>query len=235
MQIKKFLLALCILVMVPAVVGAENKYYLGEKIRGYKQAEFALLTGDDVNFRKAPFNGQVIDCLPHHTLMRILERQGEWLKVEIGGTEGYVAAAYAGNGCKDELVPDDFTGSLANLGNEFDADKAANALGKPVRKYRDKETKRDMYDYGKFVIGVRRHKVESIAIKDPQFITMRGVSIGDSNGRAVGQYGMPDGIVYADDCIEYEYRLGGEAASRFVIGVDKNNLVKMFVMELLDD
>lgn len=235
MQFKKFLLTLCILLMAPAMADAENKYYLGDELKGYKQADFALLTGDDVNFRKAPVNGQVIDCLPHHTLMRVLEQQGDWLKVEIGGTEGYVAAAFVGKGCKDTLLPEDFTGAMANLGNKFDEDKAIEDIGKPVREYRDKKTKRDMYDYGKFVIGVRRHKVESIEIKDPQFITMRGVSIGDSNGRAIGQYGMPDGIVYADDCIEYEYRLGGEFASRFVIGVDKNNLVKMFSMEILDD
>lgn len=235
MKLKNFLLALCILLLVPAVAGAENQYYLGEKLKGYKQAEFVLLTGDDVNFRKAPVNGQVIKCLPHHTLMRVIERNGDWLKVDISGTEGYVAANFAGQGSRDQLISDDFTGVMADLGTKFDEARAKTELGKPQREYRDKETKRDMYDYGRVVLGVRHNKVASIEIKDSQFITMRGVSIGDSNGRAIGQYGMPDGVVYAKDCTEYEYRLNGEAPCRFVIGVDSNNAIKKFVMELLDD
>lgn len=235
MKLRNLLLALCILAMLPASVGAENKYYLDEKLKGYKEAEFLLLTGDDVNFRKAPVNGQVIKCLPHHTLVRVLERQGDWLKVDISGTEGYLSAAFVGAGSQDELTSEDFTGALADLGTKFD-EAAANArLGKPVKEYRDKKTKRDMYDYGKITLGIRHNKVASIEIRDTQFITMRGVSIGDSNGRAIGQYGMPDGVVYNHDCTEYEYRLSENEPCRFIIGVDSNNIIKKFVMELLDD
>lgn len=232
---KKIFIVLGLLMLLPALAGAENKYYLGEKLKGYKHAEFVLLTGDDVNFRQAPVDGKVIKCLPHHTLMRVVERNGEWLKVDISGTEGYISAAYAGAGSKDELTSEDFTGALADLGTAFDEKAAEDRLGKPAKKYRDKETKREMYDYGKIIIGIRRHKVESIEIRDAQFITMRGVSVGDSNGRAIGQYGMPDGVVYEADYIGYEYRLMENEPCRFVIGIDNNNIIQKFIMEMLDD
>lgn len=235
MLIKRIVISLFLLMFVPVLAAAEGRYYLNEKIRGYKEAEFVLLTGDDVNFRKAPVDGQVIKCLPHHTLMRVLERQGDWLKVDISGTEGYISGAFVGSGERDYLTSEDFTGAMTNLGVNFDEDKATAELGKPQKEYRDKETKRDIYDYGKVLLGIRHHKVESIEIRDPQFITMRGVSIGDSNGRAIGQYGMPDGVVYADDCTEYEYRFDSELPSRFVIGIDDNNVITKFVMESLDD
>lgn len=235
MLLKRIIISLCMLMLVPVLTSAEGRYYLNEKIKGYKEAEFLLLTGDDVNFRKAPVNGQVIKCLPHHTLMRVLERQGDWLKVDISGTEGYISAAFVGNGARDYLTSEDFTGALADLGVNFDEQKAAAELGSPLREYRDKKTKRDIYDYGKVLLGVRHKKVASIEVRDPQFITMRGVSVGDSNGRAIGQYGMPDGVVYADACTEYEYRLDGDLPCRFVIGVDDNNVINKFIMEVLDD
>lgn len=235
MLLKRIVLSLCLLILFPVLAAAEGKYYLHEKIRGYSQAEFLLLTGDDVNFRKAPVNGQVIKCLPHHTLMRVLERQGDWLKVEISGTEGYISAAYAGRGERDYLTSEDFTGAMADLGTIFDEGKAAAELGEPQKEYRDKKTKRDMYDYGNVLLGIRHKQVMSIEVRDPKFITMRGVSIGDSNGRAIGQYGMPDGIVYSNDCIEYEYRLDGDAPCRFIIGVNRDNVIQKFIMEQLDD
>lgn len=234
MFFKRIIILLSLLMLLPALASAEGKYYIDEKIKGYKEAEFLLLTGDDVNFRKAPVNGQVIKCLPHHTLMRVLERNGDWLKVDISGTEGYVSAAFAGAGSQDELTSEDFTGALADLGTKFDEQAAEAQLGKPVKVYRDKKTKQDMYDYGKITLGIRHHKVASIEIRDSKFITMRGVSVGDSNGRAIGQYGMPDGVVY-DDCTEYEYRLMDNEPCRFVIGIDSNNVIQKFVMELIDD
>lgn len=235
MLLKRAFISICLLLLLPALASAENRYYLHEKIRGYEEAEFLLLTGDDVNFRKAPVNGQVIKCLPHHTLMRVLERQGEWLKVDIGGTEGYIAAAYAGSGGKDELTGEDFTGALADLGTGFDEKRALAELGKPAKEYRDKKTKRDMYDYGKVRLGIRHNKVVSIEVLDPQFITMRGVSIGDSNGRAIGQYGMPDGVIYTANGMDYEYRLDGDLPCRFVIGFNDSNVINKFIMEALDD
>ena len=68
-----------------------------------------------------------------------------------------------------------------------------------------------------------------------QYITMRGVSIGDSAGRAVGQYGLPDAVVYAADNTTYEYfwQDDKEQQLRFALEVDKQSRVTAFILEKL--
>ena len=72
-------------------------------------------------------------------------------------------------------------------------------------------------------------------VVDPKYITMRGVSIGDSAGRAVGQYGLPDAVVYAADNTTYEYfwQDDKEQPLRFALEVDKQSRVTAFILEKL--
>lgn len=103
----------------------------------------------------------------------------------------------------------------------------------------DKKHKQIKYTYEGAVISVARKKqaVEAIRVVDPKYITMRGVSIGDSAGRAVGQYGLPDAVVYAADNTTYEYfwQDDKEQPLRFALEVDKQSRVTAFILEKLKE
>ena len=48
---------------------------------------------ESVNFRKAPgLNGALIAAYPVGTAVTVLQKAGDWCKVEIGGQQGYVSA-----------------------------------------------------------------------------------------------------------------------------------------------
>ena len=79
--------------------------------------------------------------------------------------------------------------------------------------------------------------MEAIRVVAPKYITMRGVSIGDSDGRAVGQYGLPDAVVYAADYTTYEYfwQDDKEQPLRCSLEIDKQSRVTAFILEKLKE
>ncbi len=114
--------------------------------------------------------------------------------------------------------------------------KAAEAyLGKLVKTSYDKKSKRLQYVYPSVVIGVdkRKRTVQSIIITDQLFVTMRAVSVGDSAGRAVGQYGIPDGVAYLKEGVLYEYNWqdAKKQKLRFAMLIDTQSKVKIILLE----
>lgn len=227
------MVCVCVLFMQSSVLAADAQYYTGEKIKGYAKGNFVVLDGDDINFRQSAENGAVLKVLPHHSLLRVEKQDGDWLQAESDGVEGYIYAPFTGAGTKDELTPEDFALGYAALGQRFDEQQAGEKLGKIYKMIGDKKTKFASYTYKYAVIKTTKQQITSICIFDPQYITMRGVSVGDSAGRAVGQYGLPDAVAYKNGFTFYEYFLQDDKKQtlRFAIGVDKDSRVVEFILE----
>lgn len=238
--IKKFAGALAVALLVAAngaLAAGQQSYYTGTKIKGYDKGSFVVLCGDDVNFRAAAETGRVLKVLPHHSLLRVLGQDGKWLQADSDGIRGYIYAAYTGAGSKDELTQEDFALGYAALGTRFDRQQAEDCLGTLQKETVDKKRKRTDYAYAGAVISVAKKKqlVQSIRVMDSKYITMRGVSVGDSAGRAVGQYGLPDAVVYDAQKTTYEY-LWQDAAGqelRFALEIGTDSSVQAIVLELL--
>lgn len=219
-------------------LAAERKaYYTDEAIKGYTEGSFVILKDDEVNFRQAPENGKIIKVLNSHSLLRIISNGGEWLQADSDGVEGYIYASLTGKGSKDELTDDDFIFESVALGTRFDEQKMEDKFGEAQSKSVNKKLKRINYIYNNAVIGVAKKKkiIESVTVKDMSYISMRGVSIGDSAGRAVGQYGLPDAVVYEAETTAYEYFWYNDCKQhlRFTLIIDKNSKVIAFGLELL--
>lgn len=215
-----------------AAAKEQEAFYTGEKIKGYDKGSFVVLEADDINFRSAADDGNVLKVLPHHSLLRVIRQSGDWLEAESDGVDGFIYAPYTVAGSRDELTQEDFALGYAALGQKFDEQKAEERLGAVKQEKIDKK-----YTFEGAVISVARKKqaVDAIRVVDPKYITMRGVSIGDSAGRAVGQYGLPDAVVYAADNTTYEYfwEDDKEQPLRFALEVDKQSRVTAFILEKL--
>lgn len=217
---------------------AKGLYYTDTKIKGYSKGAFVVLEGDDVNFRERAENGAVLKVLPRHSLLRAIKQQGDWLQAESDGIQGYVYAPFTGAGEHEPLTTEDFAVGYAALGEKFDEQQAQEKLGKVMKQVIDKKTKASSYTYKYVIIGTKKQKITSIRVFDPKYITMRGVSVGDNAARAVGQYGVPDAVVYGAGITGktiYEYFLPTENKKqrlRFALDVDKDSRVQAIILEL---
>lgn len=238
-MLKKYImgtaLAAAMFCSAAAAAGEAQDFYTGEKIKGCDAGTFLQMEGDDVNFRKAPGNGAVLRVLDRHTLLRVLDKQGDWYKVNADGTEGYVYAPFTSPGVKDALTTEDFSLGCGVLNSRFDKEKAEDVLGRELE-YK-KVKKLHMHRYKLYTLGVgRRSKlVEFIEVRDPAVITIRGISVGDSSARAVGQYGMPDSVSYREDETVYRYYISDDRNGfiRFSVLVDKNGKVSAMRLQKL--
>lgn len=231
------LAAALLLAAATALAAGQQAYYTGARLKGYDRADFVILQGDDVNFRAAAVNGSVLKVLPHHSLLRVLGQQGAWLKADSDGVSGYIYAPYTGAGTKDALTQEDFAVGYAALGTRFDRQRAEARLGALQQQTVDKKLKITDYVYANAIISVagRKQLVQGIRVTDSRYITMRGVSVGDSAGRAVGQYGLPDAVVYDTKKTTYEYLWQDDAGQnlRFALEVGTDSRVQAIVLEAL--
>ena len=231
-------LALALAFVLQGAALAAEAYYTDSKIKGYSEGSFVELKGDDVNFRERAKDGKVLKVLPRHSLLRAIKQQGDWLQAESDGMQGYVYAPFTGAGEHEPLTTEDFAVGYAALGEKFDEQQAQEKLGKVMKQVIDKKTKTSSYTYKYVIIGTRKQKITSIRVFDPKYITMRGVSVGDSAARAVGQYGVPDAVVYGAGITGktiYEYFLPTENKKqrlRFALDVDKDSRVQAIILEL---
>ena len=231
-------LALALAFVLQGAALAAEAYYTDSKIKGYSEGSFVELKGDDVNFRERAKDGKVLKVLPRHALLRVLKKQGEWLQAVSDGVQGFIYEPFTGTAEREELLTDDFSTGYAVLGEKFDEQQAQEKLGKVMKQVIDKKTKASSYTYKYVIIGTRKQKITSIRVFDPKYITMRGVSVGDSAARAVGQYGVPDAVVYGAGITGktiYEYFLPTENKKqrlRFALDVDKDSRVQAIILEL---
>lgn len=236
MAFKKFLVGLVLVFLVQGSALAAEQYYLEQKIKGYDKGDFVVLDADDINFREQPVDGRVLKVLPHHSLLRVLALDGDWLQAESDGVTGYIYAPFTSKGAKDELTQEDFAVGYAVLGERFEEKQAEAKLGAVQKTLPNKKLKRTDYVYATVTLGVTKKLLTSIKVTDPKYITMRGVSVGDSAGRAVGQYGVPDAVVYAKDVTTYKYLLpeNKKQLLRFALEIDAQSRVQAFVLERVE-
>ena len=236
MACKKFLAGLLLALLVQGSALAAEQYYVEQKIKGYDKGDFVVLDADDINFREQPVDGRVLKVLPHHSLLRVLAVKGDWLQAESDGATGYLYAPFTSKGAKDELTAEDFAVGYAALGERFEEKQAEARLGALQETLTNKKLKRTVYVYPNVTLGVTKRLLTSIRVTDPKYITMRGVSVGDSAGRAVGQYGLPDAVVYAKDVTTYEYFLQeeGKQQLRFALEINAQSRVQAFVLEKIE-
>lgn len=57
-----------------AAAEKQEAFYTGEKIKGYDKGSFVVLEEDDINFRSAAKDGNVLKVLPHHSLLRVIHQ-----------------------------------------------------------------------------------------------------------------------------------------------------------------
>lgn len=60
-----------------AAAEEQEAFYTGEKIKGYDKGSFVVLEEDDINFRSAAKDGNVLKVLPHHSLLRVIRQNGD--------------------------------------------------------------------------------------------------------------------------------------------------------------
>lgn len=117
----------------------QEAFYTGEKIKGYDKGSFVVLEADDINFRSAAEDGNVLKVLPHHSLLRVIRQSGDWLEAESDGVDGFIYAPYTVAGSRDELTQEDFALGYAALGQKFDEQKAEERLGAVKQEKIDKK------------------------------------------------------------------------------------------------
>lgn len=219
---------------------AKSLYYTDTKFKGYSKGDFVVLEGDDINFREQAENGKVLKVLPRHSLLRVLKQQGEWLQADSDGTQGYIYAPYTRTGVHEPLTIEDFAVGYAALGEKFDEHESEAKLGKLAKMTVNKKNEPLTCRYKYTELRLTKQKITSIRTCDPSYITMRGVSVGDSAGRAVGQYGLPDSVLYgvgASGKTIYEYFLPTENKKqhlRFALEIDSTSHVQGIILELVD-
>lgn len=151
---------------------------------------------DDVNFRSNPaVSNNIISCLPRHSLLRITKDEQPWAEAVWNGHKGYIATEYLTPAEAEPLLNDeDINFGEWKLDDVFVPENAA--LGKLLKE--GKEHGDYVYEYADVKISVNRkkHTITAMEGKSPLFATMRGVSNGDEAARVVGQYGMPNRVVY---------------------------------------
>lgn len=220
-------------VMLQSIGAAAEKLYCTDKVKGYDKGSFVIMQGDDVNLRKQPENGQVLRVLARHTLLRVLDKEQDWYKVSADGMEGYVYAPFTGECRKDMLTEEDFVLGYISLNNKFEQEQVEQSMGRCLGM--EKKDGRYYYTFNNLVIGVHKRKKNIVyyRISDPRIITMRGVSVGDSSARAIGQYGSPDTVIYEDAgvCYEYFFKDQKEDPYRFAIEINAEGLVKALIIE----
>ena len=91
-----------------AAAKEQEAFYTGEKIKGYDKGSFVVLEADDINFRSAAEDGNVLKVLPHHSLLHVIRQSGDWLEAESDGVDGFIYAPYTVAGSRDELTQEDF-------------------------------------------------------------------------------------------------------------------------------
>ena len=217
-----------------AALAAES-YYTDTKIKGYTKGDFVVLEGDDVNFRQSAEQGAVLKVLPRHSLLRAVKQQGDWLEAVSDGVDGYVYAPFTGRAEHEALTTEDFAVGYAALGESFNAVQAEAKLGKAEGLATDKKKKLTTYKYKNAALGVTKQQLTSIKMWDTKYITMRGVSVGDSAARAVGQYGLPDAVVYNGAVTTYEYFLPQDKKQqlRFALEINAASHVQAIILELV--
>lgn len=195
-----FLLCTTILLQPTVVFADKNEaYYTTNKISGCKKGAFAILT-TDANFRKGPStNAGIWMSLTRNSLVKLDgDKFGEWQKVEYNNKAGYIFADFLKIAAAEDLVEEDISLGDLQLGQRFDK-KVAQRLGKIRKESRDGSLQ--IYDFKQLQVKVKRSnkKIEEMITTSPIFYTMRGVGIGDLEGRVVGQYGMPSRVVYLNN------------------------------------
>ena len=153
-----------------AAAKEQEAFYTGEKIKGYDKGSFVVLEADDINFRSAAEDGNVLKVLPHHSLLRVIRQSGDWLEAESDGVDGFIYAPYTVAGSRDELTQENFALGYAALGQKFDEQKAEERLGAVKQEKIDKKRKQINYTFEGAVISVARKKqaVDAIRVVDPK-------------------------------------------------------------------
>lgn len=107
---------------------SRKRFIRVKKSRDMTKGSFVVLEEDDINFRSAAEDGNVLKVLPHHSLLRVIRQSGDWLEAESDGVDGFIYAPYTVAGSRDELTQEDFALGYAALGQKFDEQKAEERL-----------------------------------------------------------------------------------------------------------
>lgn len=193
--------------------------------------DFMVLKASDVNFREKPVNGKIYCELDRHTLVEVLDRGKEWHKVRVNDKVGYIYAAYLGKAVMEELTNEDFALGIAALNKETSEEEIIKALGKPKEKLRKKG--RTYYEYDKLFLGLHKNRLVLVETQDQALITMRGLSVGDSSGRFLGQYGLPARLEEYNKLQVYIYSLE-EGREYFKVAFNKEGRAVAIQLEQVE-
>ncbi len=208
-----------------AWAGNVEKYSCSRDLHGYEQGDFVVLKGDCVNLRQSPVDGRVLEEMPRHTLLRVVSQKEDWLQVVVDGKQGYVYGPLTGQLANGELTSEDFAFVGAPLDVAYD--DLATSLGKGD--YKKKSHGIRYYEYGKqLLVGVEDDKICSLETVKQDYFLVRGVGVGDTSARLVGQYGKPSAVIYESEKVVYEYFLEKSRHEQYSLDVtvDEEGIIR---------
>ena len=226
MKLKRIMIVTGLLCSLACMAFAEEaKYSCGVKLKGYEQGKFVVLKGDCVNLRQTPKDGRVLEEMPRHTLLRVVSQQQDWLKVVTDGKMGYVYGPLTRQGLYEELTEEDF--ALVGVALDDAYDSLAASLGKGDRKRKRHGISYYEYD-DQLLVGVKDDRVCSLETEKQDYFLARGVGVGDTSARLVGQYGKPAAVIYDDDEVIYEYLLKRSRKEQYALSVtvDEDGIIQ---------
>ena len=236
MKLKMILTILAVLLLQLLPFRAEAvKYACGDNVTTGKKAEFVIIKEDEINFRNAPEDGEILCSLDQHTLLRVIKEKDRWLLVEGTAGVGYV---FAGKTCpiqKDEMVVEDFALSFSDLNAPYDEESMEGFLGQPVESSTVKNKQYVDYEKLQLVIDKKGYLTDIIS-RDPQLVTMRGIAVGDAEHKVVGQYGAPALVEYSAESTvyTYTYRLTPKYLFGMLFEFDKKGKVQSMTWTVLE-
>lgn len=227
-------LAIMWLSVLPQISEAA-KYACRDSSYGGKEAKFVMLIEDEVNFREQPETGRVIKEYDNHTLFRVIKEKGEWLEVESTYGRGFIFKAKTGALQEEELLEEDFELPFAKLNDVYDEANLIEKLGKLTDK--QQPLKKLYATFGMVELEVdTKGYITRIVSKDKQLITMRGLTVGDSENRLVGQYGAPATVEYGVNSNVYTYYFRPNELYLFsmIFDIDNDNHIQSITWSVMD-
>lgn len=211
------------------------KYACRNSSYGGKEAQFVMLVEDDVNFREQPETGKVLREYDNHTLFRVIKERGKWLEVESTYGRGFVFKAKTGALQEEELLEEDFELPFAKLNGVYDEAAMLEKLGKLTDK--QQPLKKTYATFGMLELEIdTKGYITKIVSKDKQLATMRGLAVGDSENRLVGQYGAPATVEYGINSNLYTYYFRPNELYLFsmIFDIDNDNHIQSITWSVME-
>lgn len=212
------------------------EYSCQEKLDKLPKGEFKMLCSDEVNLRNAPETGAVLKCMDYRTLLRVIKQKGKWVQVETPYGQGFVFGEFVGEANREPLYEEDFALPGASLGDVVEYNKAGLPWGSPAESNAVKKLLYLDYEKAQVIVERKSNRLLSVEIRAGEFY-VRGLGIGDKEGKLIGQFGLPHVVNYLPQSTVYSYlfRKAADAPEqKLSFNLNKEGLITTIKFELVN-